>query len=245
MAALVTLYPFAAFLAPVGTWMWTGSVARANWESARTSLLLTCVALGIVVIAGTPVAVYIARCVRLERLCWLAVFLVSILLPPLALGLLFSIAFGPHATLGRWLLQLGIPTSNSPWAFVATQVYVSVGYYIVGATAALMAVPVALEQQAALLGHSPWRAFWSVTLPLAAAGLTAALSLAWARALGEFGAIMVSAYYPAGMPVQLWTNLQDFGLPAVMPLLAIFLLTALPIPWILHVLAQRRSTVDA
>jgi molybdate/tungstate transport system permease protein len=70
----------------------------------------------------------------------------------------------------------------------------------------------------------------------------AALSLAWVRALGEFGAVVVTAYYPAGIPVQIWINLQDAGMPAVMPLLLIFIVTALPLPWLLHILAQRRST---
>jgi molybdate/tungstate transport system permease protein len=70
--------------------------------------------------------------------------------------------------------------------------------------------------------------------------LAVALSVAWVRALGVFGAVVVTAYYPSGMPVQLWVNLQSFGLPAVMPLLLIFLITALPLPWAVHLLAQRR-----
>jgi molybdate/tungstate transport system permease protein len=208
-------------------------------------LLLTGVAMAIVVLVGTPVALYIARCSPRERMWWLAAFLLSILLPPLALGLLFSIAFGPHEPFGRWLLGLGVQTSNSATAFIATQVYVSAGFYIVGGVAALTAVPPALEVQAALLGHSPWRTFWAVTLPLAAPGLAAALSLAWVRALGEFGAVMVTAYYPASMPVALWTNLQNFGLPAVMPLLLFFIASALPLPWLFHLLAQRRAPADA
>jgi hypothetical protein len=57
---------------------------------------------------------------------------------------------------------------------------------------------------------------------LAKLGLAAALSIAWVRALGEFGALMVTAYYPSGMPVQIWVNLQDAGMPAVMRLLVIF-----------------------
>ena len=73
-------------------------------------------------------------------------------------------------------------------------------------------------------------------------GFAAAVSLAWVRALGEFGAVIVTAYYPSGMPVQIWINLQDAGMPAVMPLLVVFLLTALPLPWAIHLLAQRRRT---
>jgi hypothetical protein len=42
------------------------------------------------------------------------------------------------------------------------------------------------------------------------------------------------------VPVAIWTSLENFGLPAVMPLLVIFLVTALPLPWLVHVLAQRR-----
>lgn len=245
VVAAALLYPFAGLLAPIGAWMWSGSVARASWESARTSLLLTGLAMVIVVIVGTPVALYVARCANRERIWWVAAFLLSILLPPLALGLLFAIAFGPHTLIGRALLQLGIPTSNSAAAFVATQIYVGAGYYVLGSIAALRMVPVALEQQAALLGSSPWRTFWEVTVPLAGAGLAAALGLAWVRAIGEFGAVMVTAYYPAGMPVQLWTNLQDFGLPAVLPLLVIFIVTTLPLVWLLQIVAQRRGEADA
>jgi molybdate/tungstate transport system permease protein len=162
-------------------------------------------------------------------------------MPPLALGILLSLAFGPQTLFGAYLLRLGIMTSNSAIAFVVTQVYVSVGYYIVAARAALAAVPHELELTAALLGTSPIRVFWRVTFPLARLGLAAALSLAWVRALGEFGAVVVTAYYPSGIPVQIWSNLQDAGLPAVMPLLAIFLLTALPLPWAIQLMAESRT----
>jgi len=165
--------------------------------------------------------------------------LISILLPPIALGILISLAFGPHA-LGALLARAGLRMSNTPLAFVVTQVYVSAGYYVLGAVAAFDRVPRALEAQAGLLGLGPAAVFRRVTLPLARLGLAVALSLAWVRALTEFGAIIVTAYYPAGMPVALWTNLENFGLPAVMPLLVIFLVTALPLPWLAHILAQRR-----
>jgi molybdate/tungstate transport system permease protein len=98
---------------------------------------------------------------------------------------------------------------------------------------------VLLQKQAALLGLAPLGVFLRVTLPLAKLGLAVALSIAWVRAIGEFGAIVVTAYYPSGMPVQLWVNLQSFGLPAVMPLLLLFLSVALPVPWLIHVLGQK------
>ena len=235
------LYPLAGLLAPVGAWQWDGAIAGSTASAVRVSLLLTAIAIAIDVLLGTPVAWHLARHRGSDRIIWEAAVLVSVLMPPLALGILLSLAFGPTTAAGSWLLRIGVPTSNSAIAFVATQVYVSIGYYIVVARAALAAVPRDLEIIAALLGLRPSEVFRRITFPLARLGLAAALSLAWVRALGEFGAVIVTAYYPAGMPVQIWVNLQDAGMPAVMPLLIVFLLTALPLPWLLQLLAQRRS----
>lgn len=238
--ALALLYPLTGFFAPIGNWQWGPEVAGPSLAAVRVSLVYTAFAMLIVVAVGTPVALYIARAAQRERIWWQAVLLVSILVPPLALGILLSLAFGSHEPIGVLLQRAGIRTSNSAGAFVATQVYVSIGYYVLGAIAAFDGVPRALELQAALLGKRPAQVFLRVTLPLARLGLAVALSIAWVRSLGEFGAVVVTAYYPSGMPVQLWVSLQSFGLPAVMPLLAIFLVAALPLPWLAHVLAQRR-----
>ena len=238
---LALLYPLSALFAHIGAWQWNAQVRGPALSSVRVSLLLTSVAMLIVVVIGTPVAAYIAHCKAKERLLWQAALLLSILLPPLALGILFTLAFGPYGSVGRLLNHWDVVMTNSATAFVATQVYVGMGYFVLGAVAALDAVPPMLQKQAALLGLTPVKVFFRVTLPMARLGLAVALSMAWVRAVGEFGAVVVTAYYPSGMPVQLWVDLQSFGLPAVMPLLTIFLAVALPLPWLAHVLAQRRS----
>ena len=66
------------------------------------------------------------------------------------------------------------------------------------------------------------------------------VALAWVRALGEFGVVLIVAYYPQGIPVKLWTNLQDYGLSAVYPLLWVFFLVALPLPLVLGLAVRRR-----
>ena len=239
--ALALLYPLAGLSARVGPWQWDGIIPGSTSTAAWNSLFLTAIALVVDVVLGTPVAYYLARSASRDRIVWEAAVLISVLMPPLALGILLSLAFGPQTALGAWLLRIGVPTSNSAVAFAATQVYVSIGYYILAARAALATVPRELEHIAALLGSPPPQVFRRVTFPLAKLGLAAALSIAWVRALGEFGAVVVTAYYPSGMPVQIWVNLQDAGMPAVMPLLIVFLLTALPLPWLIHLLAQRRN----
>jgi molybdate/tungstate transport system permease protein len=238
---IALLYPLAGVLAPIGAWRWDAQVAEPSLDAVRISLVLSAVAMLIVVALGTPVALYLARCSRRERVWWQAALLASILLPPLALGILLSLAFGPQTTLGAALARIGVGTTNTSIAFVATQVYVSIGYYVLAAVAAFAGVPRALEAQAALLGHAPWDVFRRITFPLARLGLAVALSIAWVRAIGELGAVLITAYHPSGMAVQLWVNLESFGLPAVMPLLLIFLAATLPLPWLAHVLAERRA----
>jgi molybdate/tungstate transport system permease protein len=236
--ALALLYPFLGLLAPVGAWQWDGSIPGSTTAAVRVSLVLSGAALLIDMVLGTPVAWYLAHHRGRDSIAWEAAILISVLMPPIALGILLSLAFGPQTSFGAWLLRIGVPTSNSTAAFVVTQVYSSIGYYIVAARAALAAVPRNLELTAGLLGLRPLQVFRRVTFPLAKLGLAAALSLSWVRALGEFGAVIVTAYYPSGMPVQIWVNLQDAGMPAVLPLLVVFLLTALPLPWLIHLLAQ-------
>lgn len=234
---IVLLYPLAGLFVSVGRWRWDASTTvSAVW----VSLGFTAIAMAVVVALGTPMAFYVARVSTRERMWWQAILLVSVLLPPLALGILLSLAFGPDA-LGSFLDRFGLKMTNTPLAFIVTQVYVSIGYYVLAAIAALDSVPAGLEVQGALLGQRPWSVFWRITFPMARLGFAVALSLAWVRALTEFGAVVITAYYPAGMPVAIWTSLENFGLPAVMPLLVIFLVTALPFPWLAHVLAQRRA----
>ena len=138
---LALLYPLTGLCAPVGHWQWDGSIPGSTASSVSVSLVLTGIALLFDVILGTPVAWYLARHTGRDKIIWEAAVLISVLMPPLALGILLSLAFGPTMKPGAWLLRMGLPTSNSPLAFVATQFYVSVGYYIVAARAALAAVP--------------------------------------------------------------------------------------------------------
>jgi molybdate/tungstate transport system permease protein len=236
--ALLLLYPLTALFARIGRWDWSEDVRGAALASVRVSLSLTGTAMIIIVGVGTPMAAYITRCRIRERLIWQSILLIPILLPPLALGILLSLAYGPYGELGALLKRFDIVMTNSAPAFVCTQVYVGMSYYVLGAVAALDAVPAMLQKQAALLGLTPFKVFLRVTLPLSRLGMAVAISVAWIRTVGEFGAVVVTAYYPSGMPVQLWVNLESFGLPSIMPLLLLFIAATLPFPWLVHVLAQ-------
>lgn len=187
-------------------------------------------ALCIIVLVGTPLAFYLARAPGRLVLLAEAVVLMPMLMPTLALGILIAVTYGPAAPLGRAFAAIGITLANTPAAFLLATIYAALPTYVIAARGAIAQVPQEYEGLARTLGDGLWAARLRVTLPMARKGLAAALSLAWVRALGEFGIILIVAYYPAGMPVQLWTDLQDLGLQAVFPLVAVFLLATLPVP---------------
>jgi molybdate/tungstate transport system permease protein len=169
-----------------------------------------------------------------------AFVLIPMLMPTLALGILLVSFYGPAAPAGATFARFGLLLTNSPAAFILAGIYAAMPTYIIAAKSALADVPAELEQIGRSLGDTPTRGFFRITLPLAQRGLASALALCWVRALGEFGIVLILAYFPAGMPVRLWVDVQDLGIQAVFPLVAVFITATLPLPLWLGLRARRR-----
>ena len=231
----------APFLALAFATRWAGfHLAPGDGGAVAVSLGLSLVSLGLIALAGTPLAYWLACRQGRGGGVIDALVLLPFLTPPLAMGILLAALYGPYGPAGQLLERLGLVLTNSAPAFVAAQIYGAMPYYVVAARAAFAAVPAEYEEIALTLGKSPWAVFWRVSLPLARLGLAAGLATAWVRALGEFGIVLIIAYFPQGMPVKLWVDLQDSGLRAVFPLLWVFLLVAMPLPLALGIFTRRR-----
>jgi molybdate/tungstate transport system permease protein len=200
------------------------------------------VTLGVLVLVCTPLAWLLARGTLPLPRVWEAGVLCSLLLPPLVIGLLLIYLVGPFTPIGRFLATLHQSATNTFLALVIAQVYESAPYYVLGAQAAFGGVDPRMEQQAALLGDRPDRVLRRVTLPLAAPGLGMALAIAWARAMGAFGAVIVVAYHPYGLPLQIWTTLQETGLASALPFALVLLVVALPLPLAAYVWSARAQS---
>ncbi|MBT0723278.1 ABC transporter permease subunit [Rosenbergiella sp. S61] len=199
---------------------------RAVW----TSLSLSLISLPLIVVLGTPVALWLAKTQSSWRLGIEIGLLIPLLTPPLAMGILLVTAYGPYGSLGEIIARIGVNLTNTPAAFILAQLYAALPFYVLMARNAFEGVPTAVAEVAQTLGASRWQLFWRLTLPLAKRGLLNSLSLAWARALGEFGIVMIFCYFPQGIPVKLYVDLQNGGVDAVYALLWILLLTSLPFP---------------
>ncbi|MGH7610334.1 MAG: molybdate ABC transporter permease subunit [Candidatus Dormibacteria bacterium] len=241
---LAILGPLIALLAHLSPGSVGVALSRPGaFQPLLTSVLASLVALAAILLLGTPLAYLLAR----DRLPWPRLWEVGVILPlltpPLVIGLLLIFMLGPATPIGAALGHLDLTASDTFFALVVAEVYEAVPYYVLGAQAAFAAVPEELERAAALLGDPRPRTWRRVILPLAAPGLASSLAVTWARAMGAFGAVLIIAYHPFGIPMQIWTTLQETGLSSALPLALVLLLVALPLPaaayaWSAH--ARRR-----
>jgi len=123
-----------------------------------------------------------------------AVFTLPMVMPPTVLGYYLLVLIGSHGPIGAWLIQhLGIRLIFTWQGAVIAATVVAFPLVFKGARAAFETVDAQLEQAARTLGIHELGVFFRVSLPLAWRGILAGLLLAFARALGEFGATLMVA----------------------------------------------------
>jgi molybdate transport system permease protein len=162
-------------------------------EALAVSLKTSLVAHAIVLLLGTPVAYLLGtREFRGRSIAVTAVEL-PLVLPPAVAGVGLLAAFGRRGLLGDSFDALGLSIPFTQTAVVLAVVFVSSPFYVRQAIAAFAAVDRDLLEASRTLGAGPGRTFLRVAVPLAAGGLGAGSSLAFARGLGEFGATIIFA----------------------------------------------------
>ncbi len=195
------------------------------------SLGTTAISLVLTVLVGLPLAFVLAR--RQFRGKWLLDTIVDlpIVLPPAVAGLALLLVFGRRGVLGSALEASGIELAFTTAAVVLAQTFVSAPFFVRSARAGLAAVDRDLEDAARVDGASERQVFTSVTMALAAPALAAGLVMAWARALGEFGATIMFAGNVAGqtqtLPLVVYSEFQGGDLDASIAASAILVVAAL------------------
>jgi len=221
--------------------------AAALLDALTLSLTTSLATIVVVVVLGSPLAWVLAR--RSFRGKALAETLVDlpIVLPPTVAGLALLLAFGRRGVAGPALELVGVSIPFTMLAVVIAQVFVAAPFYIRAARAGLQGVDRDLEEAAAVDGATGAQVVRLITVPLAAPALGAGLALAWARALGEFGATIMFAGNIQGttqtLPLLVYSEFQD-SLDAAAAAAAVLVFTAIAV--ILAVrLTQWRSVLPA
>lgn len=197
----------------------------------RRSLLLTVAtatsATLLAALGGTPLAWLLARRNFRGRALLAALLDLPLVLPHPVAGIALLLVLGRQSPVGQTLLQLGLRIVGSPLGVICAMVFVSAPLFVSGAREAILQVPVPLESAARTLGDSPWQTWWRVTLPLSARGLLASSVVTWARAVSEFGAIVILAYNPKVASVLSYERFTSYGLPEALPVAAALALLSL------------------
>lgn len=165
-------------------------VVDALWLSLFTSVMATVIA----VVLGVPLAWVLARQRFPGRRILRAVVTLPMVLPPVVGGAALLFALGRRGVVGEPLNEAtGFLLPFSTWGVVVANVFVAMPFLIITVEGALEGMDQRFEHAAASLGASPLTVFRRVTLPMIGPALRAGAVLAWARALGEFGATVTFA----------------------------------------------------
>ncbi|KPJ84483.1 MAG: molybdenum ABC transporter permease [Gemmatimonas sp. SG8_23] len=171
----------------------TGVASPLFAPALALSLRTTFVSLVVTVLTGTPLAWWLATSSSRTARAVEVVVDLPIVIPPAVIGVALLQTFGRRGLLGPPLDALGVGVPFTERAVLLAQVVVSAPFFVQAAANAFRKVDLDILIVARTLGASPTRAFFRIAIPIARPGLVVGASLAWARALGEFGATLLFA----------------------------------------------------
>lgn len=194
VGALLVVLPLVALLARVDwaalpTLLTSESSRAALWLSLRTAAASTLLCL----VLGVPMAVVLARAAFPGQRLLRAFVLLPLVLPPVVGGIALLATFGRRGLLGESLDVLGVQVAFSTTAVVLAQTFVALPFLVISLEGSLRTAGRRHEVVAATLGARPGTVLRRVSLPLVLPGLLSGAVLAFARALGEFGATITFA----------------------------------------------------
>jgi molybdate transport system permease protein len=179
--------------------LWQQLGSDAVRSAMGLSLLSSTTALGLAVLLGLPLAVWLAAGDSPLRTAARIVVMLPIVLPPVVAGVALLLAFGRNGICGVWLDRwFGVSLPFSTAGCVVAAAYVGLPFFVLAAEAGLRAFDRRWLEVAATLGAGPWRRFTTVTVPMILPSLRTGALLCWARALGEYCATQTFAGNLAG-----------------------------------------------
>jgi molybdate transport system permease protein len=185
LLAIVLRTPWGSFLELI--------TSEGSREALQLSLRTSATSTLLCVVIGVPMATVLAR----SEARWIglvrSLVLLPLVLPPVVGGIALLYTFGRRGLLGETFEVLGIQVAFSTAAVVMAQTFVALPFLVVSLEGALRTAGQRYEVVAASLGASPTTVLRRVTLPMVLPGLVSGAVLAFARALGEFGATITFA----------------------------------------------------
>lgn len=182
-------------------------------DALRLSLVAALVTAALAGILGVPLAYGLARSEFPGKAVVAAIVDIPLSVPHTVAGIALLMVFGRRGIIGDPAdALLGLRFWGTLAGIVVGMLFVAAPYTVNAARIGFEAVDPRLEKVARTLGMGPWRVLLRVTLPLAWRGIATGLTLTFARAISEFGAVVILVYYPMTAPVKIYEMFLRFGL---------------------------------
>lgn len=188
-----------------------------DWFPLYNSLRIAAVSTVLIFFLGIAAAYYVARTPRWIKGLLDVLFTLPLVLPPTVVGYLLLRLLGPKRIVGAWVLkQFGLRLTMTWWSAIFATAVVIFPLMYRTARGAFESFDETLSQAGQTLGRSNTWIFWRVRMPCCRQGILAGTVLAFARALGEYGATSMIAGYTPGRTAtisttvyQLWRTNDD------------------------------------
>jgi molybdate/tungstate transport system permease protein len=238
--AFVTLPLLALVLRPTLGQLHDAAMHAGIRDSFLLSLEGAALATAISMLFGLPLAYVLARQRFRGKAAVEAIVDLPLTIPHTIAGIALLLVFSRHGWLGPAAARIGLTFWGTFAGVVLAMAYVGLPYAVNAARVGFEAVDVRVEKAARSLGAGPWATFYRVSMPLAWRGVMTGLTLCFARAIGEFAAVVLLAYYPMTAPVKIYDLFLQVGLNASVAASVLFLIIVLGLFWALRLLAYDR-----
>ena len=214
-------------------------VLKSIWLSLYTSGLAALLSF----VFGTPLAYLLARRDFKGKKLVESLVDLPIMIPHPVIGIAFLSLAGRHHWLGQYMQDLGIRIMGSVTGIVVVLTFVGLPFYVNTVKNGFDAIPERLEKVSRSLGASPAGTFFRITFPLAWRTMLVGLIMCAARAISEFGAIVIVAYHPMIAPVMIYERFTAYGLKYSQPVAVWLILICLLLFLLLRIvsLPQKRA----
>lgn len=174
--------------------LWETISQPAAWHALMLTLWTAAVMVVINTVMGTLTAYVLVRYEFPGKTLLNALVDLPLAIPTLVTGVMLVVLFGPQQVLGAWLDQeLGLRIIFAPPAIILALLFITFPFVVRAVQPVLLGLDKEQEQAAATLGAGAWTIFRRITLPALALPMTTGALLSFARAIGEFGSIIIVA----------------------------------------------------
>ncbi len=210
------------------------------YHSLILSLYSAIIAAFVSFLIGTPLAYLFARKDFPFKKIFEGIIDLPIMIPHPVIGLAILSVVAKDYWIGKILNKFAINIVGSVTGIVVVLTYVAIPFYVNSVKAGIKAVPERLEIVSMTLGKSRFETFCRIILPLSAKSILEGFIMSMARAISEFGAVMIIAYHPMVTPILIYERFTSYGLKYSLPVAVWLMVICLIFFIVLRILASRK-----